>query len=94
MSKEQTAEEMTPIQTEQLNQIVSRTDVSGNQKVKMIKDFITEYATLKPQEKDKEIERLKAVLMDDETINDIRCTMTNAEARRIILNKLTKPNKQ
>ena len=40
-------------------------------------------------EKDKEIESLKAVLMDNKTINDIRITMTNAEARRIILTKLT-----
>jgi hypothetical protein len=70
MSKEQTAEEITPVQTEQLNQIVSRTDVSGNEKVKMIKQFVLEYATLKLQEQAKEIEMLKGEVNYEFTYKD------------------------
>jgi hypothetical protein len=47
VKNEQNAEELTEIKKEKLKQLVSRTDMSGNDKVEWLVNFIEEYASSK-----------------------------------------------
>lgn len=64
---------MNVIDIEKINQLISRTDISGNDKVKWLTDFID----------GREFEQQERIC-DSEIIQRIRASKSDAEARRII----------